>query len=185
MFNSGSFRKNNTSDVSAGMSLEYKIQKVKGLKVSVTGNYSRTSGYGKQLSVPYYLYGFVKSTDYPHLLTDVQLPVGDANYRKSISNGDKIYESANFSYAYQLNPQISYSNKFGKHDISGFIMYEQSESGGNGLSEGRQIVIIPNYEVMDGYSTIGMTTKSNIITISRRQSFIGRFNYNYADNLLF
>ena len=184
MFNSGSYRTNSTSDVSAGMSLEYSIPEVKGLKVSVTGNYSRTSGYGKQLSVPYYLYGFVKSTDYPHLLTDVQLPVGDANYRKSISNGDKIYESANFSYAYQLNPQISYANKFGKHDISGFLMYEQSESGGNGLSEGRQTVLIPNYEVMAGYATTSQTTSSNINTLGRRQSFIGRINYTFDDKYI-
>lgn len=181
MFNSGSYRRNNSNDVATGMSLEYTIPQVKGLKLSVSGNYSRTSEYGKQLSKPYYLYGFYADTDYPHFVSETQLPITDTKYKTKVNNGDKIYESANFAYAYQLNPQISYSNKFGDHDVSGMLMYEQSEGGGNGLAESRQNVTIPNYEIMDGYSQTGMTTKSNINTLSRRQSFIGRFSYNYAD----
>lgn len=181
MFNSGSYRKNNSSDIASGMSLEYTVPQVKGLKVSISGNYSRTSDYGKQLSKPYFLYGFSADTNFPHLVSENQLPITDAKYKTKVLNGDKIYESAGFSHSYQLNPQISYGNKFGKNDISAMLMYEQSEGGGNGLSAGRQTVIIPNYEIMDGYSQTGMTSKSNINTLSRRQSFIGRFNYSYAD----
>lgn len=181
MFNSGSYRKNNSNDVSTGISLEYSVPKVKGLKISLTGNYSRTSDNGKQLSIPYYVYGFEKETEYPHLYATTQLPITDNNYKKTVYNGDKIYESASFSYAYQLNPQISYNNKFGLHSVSAMLVYEQSESGGNGLSESRQTVIIPNYEVMAGYSSVSQTTASNINSLSRRQSFIGRLNYNYAD----
>lgn len=184
MFNSGSYRKSNTNDVVSSISLEYAIPQLKGLKVSISGNYSKSSSSGKQLSVPYYLYGFVKSTENPHLLTGQQLPINDANYRKAISNGDKIYESASFNYAYQIDPQISYANKFGKHDVSAFVIYEQSEGGGNGLSESRQTMIIPSYEVMNGYSTASQTTESNINTLSRRQSYIGRFNYMYADKYM-
>jgi len=181
MFNSGSYRNNNSNDVSAGISLEYTVEKVKGLKITLTGNYSRSSEYGKQLSVPYNLYGFFKETEFPHLYSSNQRPISDANYKRTVLNGDKIYESANFDYAYQLNPQISYNNKFGLHSISGMLVYEQSESGGNGLSLSRSTLVIPNYEVMAGYSTVGQTTSSNINSLSRRQSFIGRFNYNYAD----
>jgi TonB-linked SusC/RagA family outer membrane protein len=181
MFNSGSYRKNNSSDVSTGMSLEYTFPGVKGLKLNVSGNYSKTSEYGKQLTVPYYIYGFLPDPTYTHMFSTTQYAITDDKYKKIVPNGDKIYESANFGYSYQLNPQVSYANKFGKHDVNTMLMYEQSESGGNGLAEGRNTVIIPNYEIMDGYSTTGMTTKSNINTISRRQSFIGRFNYNFAD----
>lgn len=181
MFNSGSYRRNNSSDVSTGMSLEYTFERIKGLKASMSGNYSRTSDYGKQLSKPYYLYGFYKDTEFTHLYTENQLPITDANYSRKILNGDKIYESAGFSYAYQLNPQLSYSTKFRKSSLDAMLMYEQSESGGNGLSESRQTVIIPNYEIMAGYAQTSQTTASNINTLSRRQSVIGRFNYNYAD----
>jgi TonB-linked SusC/RagA family outer membrane protein len=181
MLQSGSYRKNNTSDVSTGISLNYTVPAVNGLKISISGNYSRNSGYGKQLSKPYYIYSFVTDQEFPHLLSNTQLDISNSNYKKIVYNSDKIYESANFAYSYQLNPQISYSNKFGKHSVDGMLMYEQSEGGGNGLSESRQTVVIPNYEVMAGYTQSTQTTASNINTLTRRQSIIGRFNYNYAD----
>ncbi|HEY6914097.1 MAG TPA: TonB-dependent receptor [Paludibacter sp.] len=181
MLNSGSYRKNNTSSLSTGMSLDYSFSGVKGLKLSISGNYSRNSGYGKQLSKPYYIYSFTPDTQYPHLFSTEQLPITDSNYKRIIYNGDKIYESADFSYSYQLNPQISYARKFGKHDLNAMVVYEQSESGGNGLSESRQTVVIPNYEVMAGYTQSTQTTASNISTLTRRQSFIGRLNYSFAD----
>jgi len=181
MLNSGSYRKSNTTDISSGVSLEYSVPNVTGLKITLTGNYRRTSAYGKQLSSPYYVYGFSKDDTFTHLYSSNQLALSDANYRKLISNGDKIYESASFSYSYQINPQISYAKKFGKHDLNTQLIYEQSESGGNGMSEGRQTVIIPNYEVMDGYSTTSQTTSSNISSLTRRQSVISRLNYNYDE----
>lgn len=180
VLNSGSYRKSRTNDVSAGMSLEYKIEKIKGLKASISANYSNNSGYGKQLSKPYYVYKFYNDGD-SHLISDVPYPTSDDNYRRKITNGDKLYESADYSYSYQLNPKISYNNKFGKHDISSMLVYEQSESGGNNLNTYRNTMIIDNYEVMPGYSTEGMGNNSTINTLSRRQSFIGRFNYNYDD----
>lgn len=184
MFNSGSYRLSNSNDVVASLDLQYSVPGVKGLNLSVSGNYSKTTSFGKQVSKPYFLYGFEKDVEFTHLLTDRQLPITDDNYMRTVTNGDKIQESASFGYTYQINPQISYSNIFGKHNVSGFLMYEQSESGGNGLSEGRQTVIIPNYEVMAGYSTASQVTASNINTLTRRQSFIGRLNYIYADKYI-
>lgn len=184
IFNSGSYRRSNSNDAVTSMSLEYTIPQMKELKLSITANYSKSSGNGKQLSKPYYLYRFYKDTEFPHLLTDVQYPISDATYRKKITNGDKIYESASFGYRYQFDPQISYAKKFGKNDISAMLIYEQAEGGGNGLSESRQTMIIDNYEIMDGYATADQVTSSNINTLSRRQSFIGRLNYIFDDKYI-
>jgi TonB-linked SusC/RagA family outer membrane protein len=183
VMNSGSYRRTKTNDVAAGLSLEYTIEQIKGLKVAISGNYNNTSGYGKQLSKPYYVYNFIPQgdTQNSYLISEVQYPVSDDRYRQKIINSDKLYESASYSYSYQLNPQVSYNNKFGKHDISAMLMYEQSESGGNGLNAFRNTVVIDNYEVLQGYSQNGIGNGSSINTLSRRQSFIGRFNYNYAD----
>lgn len=183
VMNSGSYRKNRNNDIAAGLSLEYTFEKIKGLKASITGNYNNGNGYGKQLSKPYYVYNFIPegATQDSYLISNTQYPVSDTQYRKRITNSDKLYESASFNYSYQINPQISYKNKFGKHDISTMLMYEQSESGGNGLNAYRNNVIIDNYEVLAGYSLDGQGNSSSINTLSRRQSFIGRLNYNYAD----
>ncbi|MDD3322735.1 MAG: TonB-dependent receptor [Paludibacter sp.] len=182
VMNSGSYRRNQTQDISGGVSLEYSFPTITGLKVAISGNYGSNSGYGKQLSKPYYVYNFIpQGTDQnSYLISDVQWTESDARYRTKITNDDKLYEAADFSYSYQLNPQISYANKFGKHDISTMLMFEQSESGGNGLNAYRTGVVIDNYEVMGGYSQDGLSNNSTIKTLSRRQSFIGRLNYNYA-----
>lgn len=184
MFNSGSYKHNKSSGNTIGLSLNYAFEKIKGLKANVSANYSSSSSFGKKVSVPYYLYGFEIDANYTHLLTDVQLPYSNDNYRKKIDNGDKIEESADYGYSYQINPQISYSNHFGSNNIDAMLMYEQSESGGNGMSEVRPTAIIPGYEVMEGYSTTGQTTKSEIKNLARRQSFIGRFNYTYGDKYI-
>ena len=183
VMNSGSYRSSSSSDMSAGLSLEYDVERVKGLKLKMSASFNNGSGFGKQLSKPYYVYGFIPAGESQdsYLLTDTQYAVDNSNYRRRITNSDKIYESASRSYSYQLNPQVSYNTKFRKHDISTMLMFEQSESGGNSMNMSRQNVIIENYEIMSGYSLDGQTNSSSINTKSRRQSFIGRFNYNYAD----
>ncbi|MDD5183962.1 MAG: TonB-dependent receptor [Paludibacter sp.] len=180
MMNSGSYRRNRSDNIVGGMNLVYNIEQIKGLKVSASLNYSSQSSSGKQLSKTYYVYNFAYDGN-THLLTDQQLPITDTKFRTKITNGDKLFESADFSYAYQFNPQISYANKFGNHDISAMLMYEQSEDGGHGLTANRTGMVIDNYEVMAGYSEAGMGNSSSINTINRRQSFISRFNYNFAD----
>jgi len=181
VMNSGSYKTNRSDNIVGGASMEYTIPQVKGLKATISANYSYNAGSGKQLSKPYSVYGFKPEgqTNDSYLISDQQWSVSDKRYRRVITNGDKIYESASFSYSYQFNPQISYANKFGKHDVSGMAMYEQSESGGNGLTANRTGVNIDNYEIMQGYSEAGMGNSSSINTLTRRQSFIGRFNYTY------
>lgn len=184
VMNSGSYRRSKSNDMSAGLSLEYKFEKVNGLKMKLAGSFSNGANFGKQLSKPYYVYNFIPLTEKSPLLSEQQYTIGDTQYQRKIENGDKIYESSSRSYNYQLNPEVSYANKFGKHDLSALLMFELSESGGNGMSLSRQGVIIENYEVMAGYGSSSQTTASNINTKSRRQSFIGSFNYNY-DNRYF
>ena len=184
MFNSGSYNKGNSTGNTVGLSLTYNFENIKGLTASIQGNYSSSSSFGKKISKPYYLYNFTYDPVFTHLLTDQQLSVSDDKYKRLIQNGDKISESASSGYSYQINPQISYANKFGDHSVDAMLMYEQSEAGGNGLSGNRNTMVIPNYEVMAGYSATGQETSSSINTLSRRQSFIGRFYYTFAEKYI-
>ena len=183
IMNSGSYRRNKSNDVSAGLSIEYDVQRVKGLKLQFTGNFNQGASFGKQLSKPYFVYNFIPlgETQNSYLLSEVQYPVDHTQYQRRITNADRIQQSASNSYSYQINPQISYNNRFGKHSLSSMLVFEVSESGGENMSLSRQNVIIENYEVMAGYSQDGQTNSSAINNKSRRQSFIGRFNYNFDD----
>lgn len=183
IMNSGSYRRSKSNDISAGLSIEYDVPQVKGLKLQISGNFNQGASFGKQLSKPYYVYNFIPlgASQESYLLSDVQYPVDHTQYRRRITNSDRIYQSASNSYAYQINPQVSYNNRFGKHSIASMLVFEVSEGGGESMNMSRQNVIIENYEVMAGYSQDGQTNSSSINNKSRRQSFIGRFNYNYAD----
>ncbi len=178
VFNSGSYKKNNSTDIALSGNLSYDFTKIKGLRADISINYSRNSNYSKQLAKSYKLYEFEK---------DGNLITNQLKSVKTITNSDKIYESAGFGYAYQLNPSLSYANRFGDHDISVMAVYEQSESGGNNLSLGRTGMVIENLESMGGFSQDqkNWNTNSTINTKSRRQSFIGRVNYNYANKYFF
>jgi len=194
VFNSGSFRKNYSNDVTLSGKINYEIKKIKGLKASFSIDYSRGNSNGKQLAKPYKVYNFVPSNqlhfydingnqtiEQPidgHLYTNVQ------GTPTTITNGDKLYESATFDYSYQITPSISYANKFKFHDINAVILYEQSESGGNNLNWTKTGLAIDGINSATGYSTIS-SVDSKINTLSRRQGFIGRFNYTYADKYSF
>jgi TonB-linked SusC/RagA family outer membrane protein len=185
LLNSGSYKTSKSQSTVSSISFKYKVPQVKGLEISFTGNYSRSANSGLEVTRPYNLYSFEKETYYPHIFSNTRVPVTDKNYIYTVENNNRISASASNSYNYQINPQISYANKFGKHNVSGFLMYEQSEGGGDGMSGQRYGVIIPYYDVMNGYSTVGQEVSSNINTKSRRQSFISRLSYIYDDKYIF
>lgn len=183
IINSGSTRQSKNDNITANANFEYSVPKVTGLKISLSANYGYGGSTSLQLSKPYTLYNFQTIGD-THLISDVRVPITNTSFAWIKSNGDHIYQSAGTSYSYQLNPRISYDTKFGKNNISAMLVYEQSESGGNGLSATRQTMIIDNYNVMNAYSTAAETNNSTINTVSRRQSFIGRLNYNYDEKYM-
>lgn len=195
IFNSGSYRNSYNNSTTLSGKLNYDVKKIKGLKASFAIDYSRSNGNGKQLSKPYTVYVFDmqnkldlydidgnKTEDQPtdgHLFSNTV----SENGVKVLDNTNQLQESASFSYNYQITPAINYANKFGLHDISAALIYEQSESGGNGLSWVKEGMVINGIEVADGYSSI-KSVSSDIDVLGRRMGFIGRLNYTYADKYM-
>nr|WP_321436351.1 TonB-dependent receptor [uncultured Bacteroides sp.] len=178
IFDSGSYKRSKAADLTAGASFEYTVPGVKGLKANLSFNYGYSSNQGKQLAKSYKLYNFMTSGTNGHIITDDLLAVTDPNYTKTITNKNRIYQSADNGWDYQLNPSISYNRTFGKHDISALLVYEQSQGGSDGLVAYRDNMIIDNYEVMDGFSKNSQFNSSSMSN-SARESYIGRINYSY------
>ena len=89
-----------------------------------------------------------------------------------------------FSAAYTANLFLRYARKFGDHDISAFVAYEQHYSKNSGFSATRQGLL--DWNVTDITSTAEMLS----IGGDRKQvvgmlSYFGRFNYAYKDKYLF
>lgn len=187
IFDSGSFKKNRSDDMSMGARLDYDIKWVKGLSASLSVNYSRSASTGKSIYRPYTVYIFEKQKYYDQdgvvydgrLLTDKQIGT------QRLSNGDSYSDGSNFGYSYQINPQLNYHIKLRKHDISAMYVYEVAETGGNKMSLSTKTMLVDNVDNIGGYDKNGIIAESGDNTKGRRMSHIGRLNYSWADRYLF
>lgn len=97
--------------------------------------------------------------------------------RGNLNKGEQKY------YQTVLRPQISYSRKFGKHDVSVLFLYEQNKVNSELLTAGRQ-----NFDLFDiqelSFGDATTATNSGSIGRSAYAGFVGRINYAYADKYL-
>ncbi len=182
IFDSNSYKKNRSDDMSMGAKIDYDIKWVKGLSAGLSVNYSRSASSGKSIYRPYTVYTFEKQ-QYAgrdgHLLTDKQIGT------QTVLNGDSYSDGANFGYSYQINPQLNYHIKLKKHDLSAMYVYEVAESGGNRMSLTAKNMVVDNVDNLNGYNKKGIMAESSDNTKGRRMSHIGRVNYSWNDRYLF
>ena len=156
---------------------------VKGLKTSVLAQYTGYDQNHKAYITHNVSYKFQSaSTENPFIPAPVD--PNQLNIHNMGANFEKIKEAVQFNSSYQFNWFINYNRKFGKHDVSGMLIYEQAEREGKNLS---------------GYAEDLMTNIDQIFATSSdtnhryfdgnewedaRQSVIGRFNYNYNNKYI-
>ncbi|WP_316818460.1 TonB-dependent receptor [Pedobacter nyackensis] len=181
IYNAG-YRKTIYNTLNGILNIDLKISFVPGLSTSVMGNYSVDTRNNKS---------FVKfNTSYPikfmsdGVSTRHYLPVGldleNPNVHNLSNDLEKVIENVNFADSYQLNWFLNYSRTFGKHDISGNLIYEQSEGSSKVLSgsAGRLIssdidqIISASPDASDRYF-IGVENAN------ARLGLIGRVHYEY------
>lgn len=177
-----SYNKKSSSNMTGNIALEWDLPWIDGLKAKGSFDYLRSNSGGITYAKPYYLYNFdTEPTEFStgHILTNV------VTSRTQIENGNKYEQSANSGNSYQLNVSLDYAKKVGLHDIKALAVFEQSEARGTALSGNVGKMIIDNVESSaafgDGVSPV-FSGREN--TPTGRQSFIGRFNYGYADKYL-
>lgn len=106
------YGKTRSTDISTNFSLSYDVPWVKGLQLKVSGSYDNSNSHNKILNTPYYLMAYVGGswslmTD-PRGNTDgINLGEGSTNYEQLVGQGS-----------------ITYSNKFGKHNIEALALVE-------------------------------------------------------------
>lgn len=101
------------------------------------------------------------------------------------STYEGIREYVQLSHSYQINWFLKYDKTFGKHAVSGLVVYEQAESGGkilNGQADGLLTSSI------DQIFATSSDTQRRYFNGNEwedaRQSWVGRFNYMYADKYI-
>lgn len=169
-------------------SLEYDFgwnKWLKGLKVkaSYSKNISTSKGNEVGTTMPVYRM-VVRGGSGKHLYTGDDIDYSMSNFEElTLKNGDYLSRSMSRTDNYQLNFIVTYSRKFGLHDVSGLFTIERAEAETEDLS-GK---VFSPLSFTDGQSSSGTgdekETKFNR-TESAMLSYVGRINYSYADKYL-
>lgn len=171
------YTKTYTSVLNFQGQLSYEPTFIKGLKAGLNYNKNVANGWGKQYGTKYQVYNFNTTGARNHILANTY------NAIYTFNNGDRVRLSPTFANSYQLNATLSYDKKFGQHEISAFVGYEQSENFSNGVNAETDGVITGGLDNMN-FATIPVISNEPI-SEAGRMAYIGRINYNYANKYLF
>jgi TonB-linked SusC/RagA family outer membrane protein len=168
------------SSYDATIALEYNVPFVKGLSLKFTYNKYDRHTFIKQFNRPYTLYEFEMTGEHNHIITD------KVKSTRVKSHGDYLYEKYDTQSTYQLNGVINYAASFGKHDIGGLFVYEQSEGNVNWFDGTRNYFISSTVDqLFAGSSDSKNSTLNGSGSETGRISYVGRLNYAYDHKYLF
>ncbi|MFA9390207.1 MAG: SusC/RagA family TonB-linked outer membrane protein [Prolixibacteraceae bacterium] len=178
LFNSGSYRQSLDKGNNMNVKLQYDFKKIKGLKAEASYSLNEGHSYSKNYSIPY-------TINYFNLIDSVSNYVlgNTINQTKVVENSNQISESYSYSTNYQFRTTLSYANNFGPHSVSGFILYEQSESSGYGFEALSEHMVIPNLPLQEAFDYLNADANSSM-SESGRLGGVSRINYSYADKYL-
>jgi TonB-linked SusC/RagA family outer membrane protein len=176
LFQTKSYKRNVDKGNTINLKVAWDVPWIKGLNTSATYSRREGHGYSKDYQIPYTLYKFEYQSDNKYLLGN--------NIAKTVTikNNDRISESYGYDQNYQLNLNLNYKNRFGLHDISSFLTYEQSEGNAYSFSGTAEGIQTYGLEIQDAFlteSTSGNRSESGDL------GAVFRFNYSYADRYLF
>lgn len=161
--------------------LEYDIPFVKGLKAKGQFAYNYQNFYNKTFNRKQDLYQVKKEGTNGHIWTDEIIGVA----KSSEPSKEYLYQSSARRKGYQLNLQLDYARTFGKHDVMGLFVYEQTEKEYRNFYGARE-----NFPILikdQWFATSSARTDSYIDgsdSEDGRLSYIGQVNYTYDNKYL-
>jgi hypothetical protein len=173
IWDNNNYRKGESNSSNYVARLNYKLPWVDGLSVSMQFSQTKNSSKTKNYYARAYAYNFQTRGQHAHIVVPT---LADSLPKEQISGTEYLEEDANFSSSYQFNANISYSKKFGLHDISALLIYEQSESESNKIGWKRE-----GAQVMEGVDELWAFEEKDIISAtnvnkSGSLGYIGRLN---------
>lgn len=173
---------NNLSDgKDQGMSVnafaEYEVPQVEGLKARLSYGRTFSSGNTQRVGVRYDLYTFDMLGQNEHIYDGAEM-----SGSVSVKNDDRISYVNTRGTSEQYNFNLSYSRKFGKHDISGLFSIERAESESSQQNVMRDEPLpINNGQFSEAFGAIDGST---FAYESGSLGYVGRVNYAYDDKYL-
>jgi TonB-linked SusC/RagA family outer membrane protein len=159
---------NKTRRVNGTLQLTYDIPGVKGL--AARGMYDYT------MSIP-------DNTTYKRAYNLYVYNPGTDTYAPASRNSpSSIQRDANFNYSTDMQLGLNYANKFGKHNISSFLYFEEAYTNNDQFSAYRELMINSQYlfagEAANQLAT-GDNSGTNLVEFETK-SLIGSLTYDYS-----
>ncbi|MEX6688325.1 TonB-dependent receptor [Danxiaibacter flavus] len=168
--------------------LKYNIPGIKGLSAKGVFAYNTYNGYSRTFANAPYIYYFKTAGEHKHIITD-QLDSSRAGGYKVLDGAvvagtgapQQLSETWQKNSNYQLDLMLNYARAFGKHNISGFIGYEQLSGKGQIISGRAAYYNNIDYQQIDGGSTssVNRYVSGNQQNLNGQASYFGRLDYNY------
>lgn len=177
LFETDSYRRDVDKGNTVNLRLSYEFPKIKGLVASASYSRHESHTYNKEYNIPYTLYRF-QPLYQNYILSDQVASV------ETIVNKNRISESFSSGQYYQLNLNLNYSRKIGKHNIASFATYEQSEGNSYGFSALAEGIKFYGVETQRAFNNLAATSDGSMAE-SGDFGAVGRLNYSYADKYLF
>lgn len=190
--NNGDYKRNMTSNMNIGGSVEYDFgwsKVLKGLNLRFSYSKSINTDKGNEYGSAFTLYKMNRRFGSGnHLYTPTGDDVIDDYMDKdnfsamTLNNGNYLYRSMTRTDNYQINFTASYARDFGKHHVNALFSIEKSEAESEYLVGQREAP----YEFSTGNSNsaTGEMTTTFTRAESGTLSYIGRINYAYENKYL-
>jgi hypothetical protein len=160
--------KSNTRRLNGTMQLNYNIPGIKGLSLKGSFDYATYLPDETRYKKSYNLFVYNPGTDV---------------YTTAPRNApSSIQRSANFNVNTDMQLGIHYNNKFGKHDIKSFLIFEEAYSSWDNFSAYRELLIDSEY--LFAGEALNQTATGGTPGDRLSQSAIGSFTYDYSGKYL-
>jgi len=169
----------NTTMLNVLANAEYEIPFIKGLKANVSYNRNINNDFSKQYGTRYNMYSFTNLGENKHIVG------GDVQSVISAKNGDIVRFTPGITNVYQVNGNLTYAARFGKHDLSAIALFEQKHDSGESLQAFREGTLVGGFDNMQFATGAQSTDQANGRVLQfGRLAYAGRVNYAYADKYL-
>ncbi len=167
------YEKNVRTPVYSTFTATLKIPYVEGLKIDASFNYDLNNSFNKWFKHPYYYYEYNPNTqEYERI---------QGTGATTIEVRDTYSRSTNMMY----NVRLAYDKVIKKHTINAMIGVEQQKynsSNANAYRKNYLTTLLP--EINIGSTSANDKDNGGSSSISARDTYFGRFNYNYAERYL-
>jgi len=184
----GDYSKNMSQNTTLNSSIEYDFgwsNILKGLKLKVSYSKSISSNKNDTYGTNYTLYKInQRAGTGNHLFSGTDLDTSTGNLTSvTVTNGNMLSRSMDRTDNYQANFVVTYARTFGKHELSGLFTIERSENETETLQGS-----VTNPYTFTNYQSNGTDNGAQATVFTRSESgtlsYVGRFNYAYANKYL-